>query len=121
MAAAWQELPESGPFLLAGYEQVIVCSEQQHTLLDVGQQGLHHLVALLQQLQLPLQNGGGQDLGQVAQLGDQLLQPLCVLGCLQQQDEPDYVMRIHQIVSDLQRQGKALGVVPAALRVNPVT
>lgn len=63
MPAAGQQVLEPGAFLLAGNEKIIVSSEQEDSLLDVGQQGLHHLVALLQQLQLPLQHRWREDLG----------------------------------------------------------
>lgn len=84
MAAAGQQVLEPGALLLAGNEEIVVGSEQEDSLLDVGQQGLHHLVALLQQLQLPLQHCWWQDLGQVAQLGYELLQTLGILGSLHQ-------------------------------------
>ena len=82
MPAAWQQVLESRPLFFAGDEQVVVSSEQEDPLLNLRQQRLHHAVALLQQLQLPLQRCWRQDLGQVAQLRYQLLQTVCILGSL---------------------------------------
>ena len=63
MPATWQQLLEPGPLLLAGNEEIVVGSEQEDSLLDLGKQRLYHLVALLQQLQLPLQHCWWKNLG----------------------------------------------------------
>ena len=82
MPAAWQQILEPGALLLAGNQEIVVGSEQEDSLLDFRKQGLHHLIALLQELQLPLQHCRWKNLGQVAQLGYQLLQTFCILSSL---------------------------------------